>query len=466
MAKYNWAIVDSISNWAANFMHRNFKGNYNGVDSYRNPNVNYYDLNKIQNSPFKDLYDKYYEKAYTYDVFLQDVLHPEIMFTIDYISKKVASLELESFTDKYTNVRGGNKALLFAWNHKPNKYQNDNEFKYQLVFRMYMQGSVYVIPWRNEKNDIEFHIVPNEIMFRVRDKASGGKYVYIGNPNQITALNDNYIFDNEECYIDDYLDFLDGQWFKEEDLLNFKLFNYDNCGHSPLEYLWKDLGNLAETKLALSQNLESSTAIQGAVFGNVVGGGVAYEKKGNKTIDELMKSNESGVVTIGGQNASMQTWNKPNNLSAISPAQKELRKKLYNYLGVPDGLLDGDSNQGKKELVELFYNKTLGDLLSLIESEIELKQTSMSFLLDDGALRFDIKKIFRTDYYSLSDTKVKEINAGIITANDARIALGMERSNDPYADMLNPKQVFNLNNKMEQGVKENGTKENADTSNQ
>lgn len=419
----NWPQLDRFERFIANqYIRKNFKNDYNGTLSHRNP-----DFPIHAPSVFNDIYTQYFKGSYDYSSFLNSFVIPEIMITIDNVASQFALLDLKIYKNyEKKELSQDHERLNYRLNNKPNLYDNDHQFKSKLIYELYLSGVVYIVK-TYEKENFYLHVVRNDQCKKVYDKKLKKHLLYVDTTQRIEELDNFFGEDVVDLSTIDYS--LNGIYFDIEDIWEVDIMNFDGRGHSPVEFLWKDLGNLQMTKQAISRGIKNSQVVQGVMFNAIVGTSKREEKKLNITVDELMKSDAPGVVTVGGENASLQTWNKGDLLSGLPQLQETLKKKITEYLGVPDGFIGQDNGRAKEELINLFFIK-IQPKLDLIESEITNKELEDDLVLKGARVKFDIAPLYRALIYKNTDRAINLYKNKLIDLNEARNLIDMPAANE------------------------------------
>lgn len=445
-------IIDNIKRRLATNIYNNlpqFQNHQLVTDELINFNpYSYMDRNEYQINKTNCFYNStlsILNKDYSYSNLIADNIMPEVFFTVDYISRHVAQMNIDIYKDTTENKKITGTKKHYMLNHKPNSYQSAYDLKYNLIFNLYMFGTAFAVYSPGVEYD-RLEVLDNECIIKFWDQNQC--YYYYGDKKQVKVINNTQI-----NY--DYLSSIKGLLFKEEELL---IFSLNSLGLSPIEFLWQDLGLLTSLKNGIVNQVKLVGDIQGIVTSRDGHKGRDEQKHEHDVLTELAQSDKPGFRTVGSVDFSLHTWQR-NHGKDLNPILKDMQKKVSERLGVPDGLLGGDSHQGKQDLPETFHGKTLAPLLKMIEQELENKLYSPNFVKTDGALVFDVSTLLRMDESTRTDNEIKKLDAGIVQINESRVTLGYEKLKDPLANILLPKQVFN------EQTKKNNTQDKNNTNN-
>lgn len=430
-----WPLLD---NWektiAGIYIRKNFKMNYDTFKGSSNSSLDY------SNYPAREIYESFFQGSYSYDFFINNCLLPEIMIPINEIASQMAMLNLEFFKDfeKYEKFID-KKTLNYKLNKKPNNYDNDHQFKRKLFTELLMTGRTIVVK-TYEKFEVFYHVLINDTYKIIFDEEENKRYVYVDTKEKINSL------ENEECNDIEYItNHYNGMFFDLEDCWDIDWMNINGRELSPLELLWQDMGNLLGTKRELNKSIKNANVIQGVVFNARVGSNKKQEKKYNESLDELLKSGVSGATTISGENTSVQTWNRQSGLEKLPQVSESIKKKVTEYLGLPDGLIGQDNGRAKEELINLFFIR-IQPKLDLLESEIAIKELTTKELKQGAEVKFNIDPLYRALVYKNIEFNIKKIQTNLLLPNEGRKLLGLPALNKEELEELKKQNYKGGNN--------------------
>lgn len=387
-------------------------------------------------------FENQFKYGYNYETFYNNYIFPEIYFSINLIANYIGQLPLDIYSNIDINEKKKNLDLQYLLNHKPNDYQSGFNLKHKLITDMYYHGVGYLayIQINNKKNIINLDY--NKII-ELRD-VNGEEYFL-------------YILDNYNDYCDykqrDWESF-GFDWYNQNpdlvllDKKSIIKLKYDDSCRSPLFWLWKDLGMLPLLKEKAMNNINEDGSLKAVIIGTEGTKGRLQSSSENNPVDKLLKQSGSGATTIGQTNQQIHKFEVKKNKSLMDDL-KYIKKTITESLGIPDGLIGGDSHQGKNELIQILYINHLAPILTKLEQEIENKFLSERFIRAGGGVKFNINHLYKLQEDKLTDILQKQGDAGIISINDARIRLGYEKIKDnELADEVLYKLQFNLVNNL------------------
>lgn len=378
-----------------------------------------------------------FPSKYEYNWFTQNYIFPEIYFSVDFISKQIAQLKVDVFKNVETGERAKYSNIRYLLNYRANDSQSAYDFKYQLISELFYNGHVYCY-----YNKDEIFVVSEKQIF---DIPGYDNYWCLGDIETIKFIKDNY--DASEINLDS----LDVIIIDKNDLIHLKS-NHFGCGLSPISFLWKDLGIIRDLNSRYKDNIDNGGKRQAIVFSK----GKAIGEKGSKTINsalnEMIQSGKSGALTLDAMEMKIDTWEVPMiKSSELLTPKKELKQMIQEYLGIPSGLIGGDSHQGVDEKIRLFYTVTVSSLLEQLEEELTNKLFKKKFAINGGKVVINTDRLFFGDITTRINNQINLKNAKIIDVNEARINLGYEKN-----EKLNRMEV------QDEQTKENGVQDNSE----
>jgi HK97 family phage portal protein len=266
------------------------------------------------------------------------------------------------------------------------------------------------------------------------------------------VLKDNVNLLSSENPIDYYIltEFNSYVKFKKENVVHIAIenpnfgFNGEHLyGQSPLRAGWK---NIEATNKGLDLNL--NTLKNGGVFGFIHGKSVpltqdqATELKGR--LKEMNNSSED-LSRIAGISAELGFTRLSLSADELKPFEylKYNQKQLCNVLGWSDALLNNDEG-GKYDKQKEERKRVVTDA---IIPNIKLFERAFNedvlprFRIKDKCLEWNIKEIpeLQEDLKELSEWIGANKDRGLMTANEGRLAMGMETVDNPLMDMFTVK---------------------------
>lgn len=319
----------------------------------------------------------------------------EIAFAIDYIARQTAQLDIDIYKDLNKNIKEANtNEFFYTWNVRPNMYQNAYNLKYTLISYLFYYGEAIVI----KDSEKEIHVFSLPDYQKYKNETTGEMYFGITINNQIV-------------------------YYRQSDIMCFHLFDIFN-ELSPIYFIWKDAKLLEHAKNSYYKNITNSE-VQKALMFNEENDDLNEEEEQRiaANVTNLLNAKTSKALYVTNA-VRVDSFSKQTNIDKLTPADKYLKSKIMNFLGIPDGLIGGDSNQGVDERLRLFYISTLSPLLSQIEIEIDAKWNKKSHYTKGGGVRFDTSKLFRLQENERINNSVARINANITTISEEREKLG------------------------------------------
>lgn len=365
-----------------------------------------------------------------------------VYFSIDYIAKQIASMDIDDYLRKAANIRNYDSDISYMLNYEPNSYQTGYNLKYNLITNLYYYGCAFAI---YDSDNYNLEILDNGNLFEYWE--DNVKYLCWFEDKYINVINGTRIT------VETIREF-GGILYKEKDIM---IFRFNEQFESPLNKILSDLKLHTSLNKGIYDEVGREGKLQGYVK-NLEGGlGNQEESNLNKTLSDFVSSGKEGFVTLGSNNTEIGTFTRSGSSDKLSNI-KDLRKLIQEHIGVPAGLVAGDSNQGKPEQISQFYKLTLMPLLENIEKELEISFFTKEGIKKGFGLKFNISNLLRLDEEKQNKILSMQMNAGFITINEGRLILGLPKSKDEIADKVMPKLYFNQQKEENQNKEVNNGK--------
>ena len=303
-----------------------------------------------------------------------------------------------SFTGARPNVKMETiKRLL---NDRPNPYMDLNTFKRLTFMDFLVDGNSF---WYFDGASL-YHLPARLVTIVPDERTFVNKYVFAGRdeylPNEIIHVQDNSVSSvyRGDSRITSCLQSL----YTRESMQDFQKAFFDNG---------TALGLIVETEATLNKKMR--------------------ERKEAEWVRNYNPRSGNGkpLILDSGMKARSITNSNFRELS-FTDSIKEAENRVALALGVPPILLEGGNNANIKPNLELWFNATLIPIMRRYESALEY-----FFGVDIEISTFRVPALF-PDRKAESDRLVSLKNNGIISGNEAREALKLERSNDPEMDKI------------------------------
>lgn len=371
-----------------------------------------------------------------------NLLYPEMYFVCNQIANYMAQLPVNIYQDKQNNILSTQDSIKnYLLNNRANDLQSAFDFWHNMWCNMLYYGVAFAKIIVDKDGYYSIYVLDNSSMTRISDE-------------QILYSNDINANKWNAELIQNSLDTGESVLFNNYDLITFK---YDHNCSSPFDWLKRDLRLVNELKNGMKNNINAGST-QLLIKSKHIDKSSAEELKEHTNITRMLQSKRPFAMPLGGINSEVYSYEIKAN-PQIQTDLKEIRKRINEYLGFPDGLIGGDSNQGKAELMDLLYSK-FSPHITKLEQEIENKLFPTSFAFSGGGVKFDTTKLLDIDIIKKTSVLQQQIDAGIITINEARKKLGFVESSEEICNLAMPKLEFNVQRaNVAKGGNDNGTTE-------
>lgn len=150
-----------------------------------------------------------------------------------------------------------------------------------------------------------------------------------------------------------------------------------------------------------------------------------------RAIEDQLAKGRHGITYVDATEKITQL-NRPIN-SQLPETVEKLTKQFYNQLGLTQSIFDGTATE---EQIRIYYSRTIDPIIEHIVSEFYRKFLTKTARSQGHAIQYyrDMFKFVTAETIaSLGDTVRRNY---IMTANELRKIMGMKPSNDPRADEL------------------------------
>lgn len=298
---------------------------------------------------------------------------------------------------------GGRKrmnTLMNTINFRPNENEDVSSYRRQLYMDLILTGNMYQY-WDGDN----FYHLPAHLVQIHTDKNTKVNHY---------TLNDEIKYSPEEV-----------------------IHTKDNASHTIYEgtsrlYSTKETIRVLRKMLNFQENFFKNGAIPGLVLQtpNILG---------DKLKDKLLAAWKARYnPEIGGRSPMILDGDlKVNPLSQVKFSELDFEtsiesheKKILKALGVPPILLDSGNNANLRPNIQLFYETTVLPLVAKLMSSYE-----RYFAYD---MEPDVAKVraLRPELREAAQYYQGLVNAGIMTVNEARAELRLEKSTEDHADKL------------------------------
>lgn len=289
-------------------------------------------------------------------------------------------------------------------NVRPNPFMDASTFWRLVIMDFIMEGWAF-IHW----DGYSLYHLPAANMQVYADKTKYvNKYIYGAQvefqPNEIIFIKDNAYNRGNSTQIEGFsriLSSLEGL-VRREKLLQFKEKFFDNGAVFSL---------ILETEAVLNKKLKKR-----------------FEEE--VSLDYNPRTGRSSVKVLdAGMKAKTLTPTSSRDLDVKSDVD-DFERKAAIALGVPPLLLDSGNNANIRPNVELFFYMTVLPMMRKFESVFE------TFFGYDIKLTTDDITALAPDAKAEAEAVTAKVNNGIITANEGRVELRYEKSDDPEMDKI------------------------------
>lgn len=298
------------------------------------------------------------------------------------------------------------KSLSNLLNFRPNPYQSAQNFRINLFTDVILEGNAFIY--------------------------FDGAFLYHLPASHVEIVTDKKTFIRGYRYNSE-IDFDESEVFSFKDISSGDIYR----GTSRLQSAQKSI----ETMYSM-QTFQDNFFVNGATFGLILTSDNTLSKtaKENTINTWIQKYNPK----MGGKRpVILDSGLKPHSVSQntfkdmdFDASMTTHSKKILNAIGVPPVLLDGGNNANISPNLRLFYLETVLPLVRGYTSALE------------RYFGFDIEPITATvsalqpDVKEKTDSVVSLVNNGLITVNEGRVELRLEKIADPKYDILRePKNI-------------------------
>ena len=321
--------------------------------------------------------------------------------SVKLLSETVGAMPIESFvTDNGSKTKDADYDLWKLINYKPNRYQTRNEFFESVMLNLVTDGNAYCAIERGSMGIVS--LLPLMSRQMQVDLSPDGDVIYTYQDSQ----------HNTRIY-------------SEQSILHIKLFGNGLMGLSPLSHAAKSLG------VAIA--LEDRTSVLAKNGGNPSGLLMIDQMLKPEQRDAIEKqlnkkaSNGGSLFVLEAGMTYQQTSINPNDQQLLQSRRFEI-EDIARFMGVPSILINDTSatttwGSGISEINQGFYKFNLKPYLERIESAIKKKLMPEKDWYNRD-IEFNFDSLLRADKKTRADTMSAEVNAGILTPNEARAMEG------------------------------------------
>lgn len=291
-------------------------------------------------------------------------------------------------------------------NFRPNPYQSAQNFRINIFTDIILEGNAFIY--------------------------FDGAFLYHLPASHVEIITDTKTFIKGYKYNSE-IDFDESEVFSFKDVSSGDIYR----GTSRLQAAQKSI----ETMYSM-QTFQENFFTNGATFGLILTSDNTLSKTAKETTinNWIQKYNpkmggKRPVILDSGLKPHSVTQNTFQNMD-FDTSLITHSKKILNAIGVPPVLLDGGNNANISPNLRLFYLETVLPLVRGYTSALE------------RYFGFDIEPITATvsalqpDIKEKTDSIVSLVNNGLITVNEGRVELRLEKVNDPKYDILRePKNI-------------------------
>ncbi len=314
------------------------------------------------------------------------------------LTETVAAMPLESFItlDDAKQV-DRDYDLWYLMNYKPNRYQTRNEFFENIMLNLVTNGNAYCAIERGARGNV-ISLLPLMSSQMCVSLAEDGSVLYEYQDANHTV-----------------------KFYAEESMLHIKLFGNGLIGLSPLSHAAKSLG-----VAIAAENRVSVLAKNGGNPSGLLMIDQMLKPEQRKAIEsQLNKKAQNGgsLFVLEAGMKYQQTSINPNDQQLLESRRFQI-EDIARFMGVPSVLINDTSasttwGSGISEINQGFYKFNLRPYLERIESAIKKKLIpEVDWRTRDIEFNFD--SLLRADKKTRADTMSAEVNAGILTPNEAR----------------------------------------------
>lgn len=282
-------------------------------------------------------------------------------------------------------------------NYMPNRYQTRNEFFETLMLQLVTDGNSYCAIERGVMGNI-VSIIPLMSSQMCVTLQEDGSILY-----EYKDAKGNIAF------------------YSEESIWHVKLFGNGIVGLSPLSHAAKALG----TAIALEKRVSVLAENGGNPSGLLMIDKMLKPEQRTAIEQQLNKKASSGgsLFVLEAGMTYQQTSINPTDMQLLQNRRFQI-EDIARFMGVPSVLINDTSatttwGSGISQITEGFYKLNLRPYLERIESSIKKSLMPMEDW-ESKEIEFNFDSLLRADKKTRADTMSAEINAGILTPNEAR----------------------------------------------
>lgn len=369
--------------------------------AFKTPQISDYD------NGFSSWYPTY-KRARTYGTnqFVASIYN---RIAIDVSMARIRHVKTDPENEDITPIHSG---LNYCLNVEANLDQTGIQFMHDLVYSMFDEGVVAVVP-------VETSISPSVSgSFDIRNMRVGKvvqwypKHVRINLYNEETGQNEDIMMAKAQVA-----------------LIENPLYAVMNAENSTLKRLTTKIGQLDDLDaITASGKLDLVVQVPYAVRSKVQ---IEQAEKRIKDIEGQLTKGRHGIAYMDSTEKITQL-SRP--LESQLPATIEaLSNRFYNQLGLTQNIFDGTATE---EQLRLYYSRTIDPIIENIIAEMYRKFLTKTARTQGHELQYyrDMFKFVTVEMISsLGDTVRRN---SILTSNEVRKILGVKPSNDPRADDL------------------------------
>lgn len=337
---------------------------------------------------------------------------------IDVSMAKIRHVKSDPETEDITPIDSG---LNYCLNVEANLDQTGIQFMHDLVYSMFDEGVVAVVP-------VETSISPTVSgSFEIRNMRVGKvvqwypKHVRINLYNEEKGQNEDIMMAKSQVA-----------------LIENPLYAVMNAENSTLKRLTTKIGQLDDLEaLSASGKMDLIVQVPYAVKSKTQ---IEQAEKRIRDIEAQLTMGRHGITYM---DATEKVTQLSRPLESNLPATIEsLSNRFYNQLGLTQSIFDGTASE---EELRLYYSRTIDPIIEHIIAEMYRKFLTKTARTQGHELQYyrDMFKFVTVEMISsLGDTVRRN---SILTANEVRKILGVRPSNDPNADVLSNPNIADKN---------------------
>jgi HK97 family phage portal protein len=300
------------------------------------------------------------------------------------------------FTSRIGGVRA--KSLKVLLNHRPNPYMDINTFRRLLLLDLIIDGNTFI----HYDGSSLYHIPAKDMEIKTNEKTYISGYIYNSTtefePDEILHIRDNSASSEYRSYRGrSRLLAAMKTVLTHETALDFQSRFYDNGTM---------IGLIVETEAVLSSKLK--------------------DRREAEWLHKFNPKDSSGkpMILDAGMKAKSLNTNSFRDID-FNESMGTMEKRIALALGIPHILLDSGNNANIRPNMELLFSTTVLPMLRKFESVFEF-----TFGYDVSLTTHKVVAL-RPDQKAESDRLSALVNNGIMTAEEAREILRLEKLDDP-----------------------------------